>query len=168
MTMYTDTPLRQGNGEGDVAVAKAALRRMNRISRGVDSGDENDTNAMRISRSGEVTVVRSGKRFIVRKTARAQIVELGRYNTLSEALSSLTSNATPTASGGTQRRNSKTAEDEDELWCLYCMDDPSITVCGFCGCRVSACLCTFLLVHNCKYAARWFDERMNYAVTVFF
>lgn len=25
--------------------------------------------------------------------------------------------------------------ESDELWCEYCMDDPSIDVCAFCGCK---------------------------------
>lgn len=25
---------------------------------------------------------------------------------------------------------------DDEVWCTYCLDDPSVPLCGFCGCRV--------------------------------
>jgi hypothetical protein len=66
-----------------------------------------------------VTIVRSGKRFIVRKTTRSQIVELGRYESLEKALSSVS---------GLQ-------SDDEDLWCLYCLDDPSLQMCAFCGCR---------------------------------
>jgi hypothetical protein len=51
---------------------------MSRLSRGLDSEDEDDGDGGRLSRVGEITVARSGKRIIVRKTAHSQIVELGR------------------------------------------------------------------------------------------
>lgn len=107
-----------GVAAGDKGAAKIALRSMSRIARGIDSGDEGDDHAERIMRSGEVTVIRSGKRFIVRRTTRSQIVELGRYDSIEKALSSL----------------SPDAEDE-ELWCMFCLDDPNIKLCAFCGCR---------------------------------
>jgi hypothetical protein len=69
----------QGLGQGDGKAAKTALLKMNRLSRGMDSEDEEDGSGARISRIGEITVVRSGKRLIVRRTAHSQILELGRY-----------------------------------------------------------------------------------------
>jgi len=120
-------------GEGDVALAKAALRRMSRLNRGVDSGDEDDVAAAgRISRSGEITVIRTGKRFIVRKSMRSQIEELGRFNTLDDALSCVSRLTTSNSSSNNKRRSDSP---DDGLWCLYCLDDPSIKICAFCGCR---------------------------------
>lgn len=44
-------------------------------------------------------------------------------------------------SDGSDKYNDKDGRDidevEDYLWCQYCIDDPSITICCFCGCRVS-------------------------------
>ena len=28
------------------------------------------------------------------------------------------------------------SEEDEALWCTYCIDDPAITLCCFCGCRV--------------------------------
>lgn len=110
--------------QGDVASAKVALRSMSRIGRGVDSEDEGgDNNTGRVMKTGEIAVVHSGKRYIVRKTARSQIVELGRFDTLEKALASLLP-----SSGN----NSDLVE---PMWCVYCLDDPSIALCAFCGCR---------------------------------
>ena len=105
---------------GDVSLAKEALLSMNQLARGSNSDDDGDGQSpIRIARSGEVTVVRSGKRFIVRKrTSRSQIIELGRYDTLEKALSSLVG-----------------LPEDEELWCMYCLDDPGIQICAFCGCR---------------------------------
>ena len=105
---------------GNVSQAKEALLNMNRLARGNNSDDDGDGQSpIRIARSGEVTVVRSGKRFIVRKrTSRSQIIELGRYDTLEKALSSLVG-----------------LPEDEELWCMYCLDDPGIQICAFCGCR---------------------------------
>lgn len=108
-----------GLGTGSLSSAKVAVRRMSRLSRGVDSEDEGDVNAGRIMKTGDITVVRSGRRFIVRKNTRSQIVELGRYDTLESALSSLL----------------PASVNEEALWCVYCLDDPGIMLCAFCGCR---------------------------------
>lgn len=107
---------------------------MNRINRGYDSEDdqagatEADKRAFRMAKTGEVTIVHSGKRYIVRRTARKQIVELGRYTTLEEALHSI-------ASVQQSANRSSKLNQEDGLWCTYCLDDPSITICAFCGCK---------------------------------
>jgi hypothetical protein len=37
----------------------------------------------------------------------------------------------------TNRKELDNEEDEDEgLWCYYCLDDPDIVMCAFCGCQV--------------------------------
>jgi hypothetical protein len=67
-------------GTGDGACAKKALSMMGRLSRGLDSEDEVDDNfvATKSNKMGDLVIIRSGKRFIVRKLAHSQIVELGR------------------------------------------------------------------------------------------
>lgn len=50
-----------------------AIKSMKRLSRGLASDDDGDDNL------AEATVVRSGRKFIVRQTARSQIIELGRF-----------------------------------------------------------------------------------------
>ena len=53
---------------------------MGRLGRGLESEDEADDCSIvaKSGRMGEVMIVRSGKRFIVRKVAHSQIIELGR------------------------------------------------------------------------------------------
>ena len=53
---------------------------MGRLGRGLESEDEADDCSLvaKSGRMGEVMIVRSGKRFIVRKVAHSQIIELGR------------------------------------------------------------------------------------------
>jgi hypothetical protein len=37
-----------------------------------------------------------------------------------------------------RKQEQKDAEgDDDSLWCPYCIDDASIPLCAFCGCKVS-------------------------------
>lgn len=69
----------QGVGAGDSTNAKKALVMMGRLSRGLESEEEQDDNVTsKSNRIGDIVVIRSGKRFIVRKLAHSQIVELGR------------------------------------------------------------------------------------------
>jgi hypothetical protein len=75
-----------------------------------------------------------------------------RYQTLVEALMSIpqiqqlknsyrvtsSSSSATTVSAGMKRKSSSIRESgEDELWCTHCMDDPSIELCAFCGCKVT-------------------------------
>ena len=133
---------------------------MGRLSRGLESDDDEDESYLHMGknaqRSGEVVVVRSGKRFIVRRTAHGQITELGRYDLLEEALCSIKSSlrskikgstvgsATSGSSASSSGKNSKgddnntdnkKKDDDDGLWCTECMDDPAVVNCAFCGCR---------------------------------
>lgn len=34
--------------------------------------------------------------------------------------------------------DAESSQGYDELWCTHCMDDKGVTVCVFCGCKVSA------------------------------
>lgn len=107
---------------------------MGRLTRGVDSDDdEADHPALRLAKTGEITIVQAGRKFVVRRTARKQIVELGRYMTLEEALNSVSSVQAAKQSGkGPQQR---VADPDEDLWCAHCLDDPHTTVCAFCGCK---------------------------------
>lgn len=70
----------QGVGVGDSLVAKKALAMMGRLSRGLDSEDEDDESMIQAKNNkiSDIVIIRSGKRFIVRKLAHSQIVELWR------------------------------------------------------------------------------------------
>ena len=70
----------QGVGVGDSSSAKKALAMMGCLSRGLDSEDEDDESLIQAKNNkiSDIVIIRSGKRFIVRKLAHSQIVELGR------------------------------------------------------------------------------------------
>ncbi len=110
-----------------VAQAKAALIAMNRLTRGIDSYDDD----VRSTKTGEITISRSGRRFVVRKTAKSQIVELDRCNLLEEALVAVV----VAQNSNLSKRSYKGSNEKEELWCVYCLDDPSVVLCAFCGCR---------------------------------
>jgi hypothetical protein len=112
---------------------------MRNLSYGVDTDVEDEDEEevvpmLRSSNIGEVTIAHTGKKFIVRKNARKQISELGRYNTLEEAMQNLPSREH--IRSYLQAKRNRAEDDEDELWCTYCIDDPSIELCSFCGCKV--------------------------------
>ena len=122
------------------AVAKQAVASMAMLNRGLDitDVDEHDRLSMLAGENGntkkgntshEITVQRSGKRFIVRKTARSQIVELDRCTTLEDALASAAAELNPVS------QKKRSLFQKDELYCMHCLDDPSIILCAFCGCR---------------------------------
>ena len=48
----------QGVAHGDVPLSKKAIRSMGRMSRGVESGDDNDECGVRVTRVGEITIAR--------------------------------------------------------------------------------------------------------------
>ena len=130
-------------GSGDGAVAKKALINMGRLSRGLESEDEAEDSTIisKSSRVGEVMIIRSGKRLIVRKVAHSQIAELGRYDNLDDALGSIKPiyRKAPSAASSSSASDALPpvgAAEEDDLWCTHCMDDPAVAVCAFCGCRV--------------------------------
>lgn len=55
---------------------------MGRLNRGLQSEDENEDSSIELKSSlkGELIVIRSGKRYIVRKIFHSQITELGRLD----------------------------------------------------------------------------------------
>lgn len=51
--------------------------------------------------------------------------------------STTATSSSTTATSGMKRNFSSVRESgENELWCTHCMDDPSIELCAFCGCKV--------------------------------
>ena len=100
---------------------------MKRIGKGLSSDDEDDDYLV------SVNVVRSGKKFIVRNAIRKDMSELGRYNNLNEALSSL-ANPSIDASKSSPRGSERSAKGNDDLWCTRCIDDINTLYCCFCGC----------------------------------
>jgi len=52
---------------------------MSRIQNGLESDDEAGESCLRIGSIGEVTIIHSGRKYIVRKSSRKQIIEIGRY-----------------------------------------------------------------------------------------
>lgn len=121
--------------------ARAAVTAMLNLSKGLESDDEGDAKfneedipTCRSENIGEITIAHSGRKFILRKTAKKQISELGRYNSLGEALENL-----PAVQQMKSLLRSKRARASDEvdnqLFCTNCVDDPSIEICCFCGCK---------------------------------
>jgi hypothetical protein len=51
---------------------------MNRLSHGLDPDEFETDPTFRLGKAGEVTIVYSGRKYIVRKRAKRQIEELGR------------------------------------------------------------------------------------------
>lgn len=60
---------------------------MTRLARGIDSDDDSGFTAtggpeaadpMRVSRLGEYSIVRKGKKFVLRKAERKQLVDIGK------------------------------------------------------------------------------------------
>lgn len=77
-----------------------------------------------------------------------------RFSTLQEAL--ITIPAIEEAKNG-KKRLAKEDYDED-LWCTHCMDDPSIEICGFCGCKVMLIVISSLLLFNLVYTQKCFGR----------
>jgi hypothetical protein len=139
-----------GVGTGDTEKAKNALIMMGRLSRGLESEDESDEGGIvnTNNRGGDISVIRSGKRFIVRQIYDTQTAELGRYDSLDDALGSIKPayRKAPVISL-LQDGNAPPPPvlEEDDLWCTHCMDDPAVVICAFCGCR------TCFGKHNSEY-----------------
>ena len=102
---------------------------MNRLKRGIEVEDIQTNNA-KVTKSGEITIAKSGKRYVVRRTAKCQIVELDRCNTLEEALASVAAELNPAPINP-----KRTKFDKDVLFCSQCLDDENVSCCAFCGCR---------------------------------
>lgn len=71
----------QGIGAGDCESAKKALRSMQRVSSGIPSDDESeaDDDILQLGRAGQISIVRCGRKFAVRKTTKGQIIDVGRW-----------------------------------------------------------------------------------------
>lgn len=77
----------QDLADGDVCNAKRAIRSMHRLSRGIDSDDESSftglgpsegADPMRVSKVGDYSVVRKGKKFVLRRMEQKQMVDIGK------------------------------------------------------------------------------------------
>lgn len=68
--------------------AKTSIRMMNRLARGIDSDDDSSftgaigpaevADPMRTSSVGEFTIVRKGKKFVLRQAQRKHLVDIGK------------------------------------------------------------------------------------------
>lgn len=67
---------------GDLSMAKKSIMTMGRLSRGMESDDENTETPPKSGRGSEPVIVKSGKRFAVRKTIGGQLTDVGRYFTI--------------------------------------------------------------------------------------
>ena len=57
---------------------------------------------------------------------------------MDEALGSIKPHyMTSGVTAGSNATNNFNSEQDDDLWCTHCMDDPMLATCAFCGCRVS-------------------------------
>jgi hypothetical protein len=60
--------------------------------------------------------------------------------------------AGPGSGSPTASSTSTSTSEYDELWCSHCMDDHSVQLCAFCGCKVTNC-CHSACVFNCILAS---------------
>lgn len=105
-------------GEGDVKSAKKAIKHMKLLSKGLDPDEEE-------KQVEEISIVKNGSKYVSRSITKKNTNELGRFFNLKEALVS------------TEKYLKKKDENEDyELWCSHCIDDPEVIICTFCGCQV--------------------------------
>jgi hypothetical protein len=78
----------QDLADGDVSTAKRAIRSMRRLARGIDSDDDEASftgtgpsegiEAMRLNEAGSYSVVRKGKKFLLRRMERKQMIDVGK------------------------------------------------------------------------------------------
>ena len=140
----------EGVVKGDVDAAKRAIRSMKDLRRSKDlpceDGDESRSNR----HLSDMTVIRMGRQFVTRKLVHGQIVEMGRHNTLEKALFEIKTlldvkkdelarrvgdTGDPSGPAAVTPHGTEAMHADGELWCIYCMDDPSIPMCAFCGCK---------------------------------
>jgi hypothetical protein len=130
-----------------------------------DSDEEEKNDLTNIAHSNETlsdyTITKGGRRYVLKHKVRSrrvhlhlyhinvtQVTVVGRYNTLKEALGAFREAQVgryTTFCCSFYIENSSNSdvdsEEPDDLWCPYCLDDTTILVCGFCGCKVRyACL----------------------------
>ena len=99
------------------------MRLQLRLQAGLDSG--NGEILERYAKGAELVITKSGKRFCAKKVAKGQIIEIARCEGIDEALQALVSD--PHYKGY--------KNENEEMWCTGCLDDPSVEHCCFCGCR---------------------------------
>mmetsp|Transcript_22581 Transcript_22581/g.33018 ORF Transcript_22581/g.33018 Transcript_22581/m.33018 type:complete len:770 (-) Transcript_22581:183-2492(-) len=139
--------------EEDITAARIALRRMRALrsaalynSFSEDGADGEDIDGEPGMAEGELdsslVVTRAGSRLVVKKTALglgddpaygASMTEISRWWTLEEAFQDIRQ----LSDIPVKRKETDDSESEEDeaLWCTYCIDDPAITLCCFCGCR---------------------------------
>lgn len=115
---------------GDVKeAAQRSLRLQRRLTAGLSVGDEK--NLEKVEKKDETVVTKTGKRYAVRKTAKGQIVEVARCDTIEQALHALMTEGTSSAVA----RGKIDSEAPEGSLCTACFDDEAVQTCVFCGCR---------------------------------
>lgn len=97
----------------------------------------------------DITITRAGRHYVLRQNVRGQIVEIDRFNCYYLFVTYSNSSfiiavcfRTPSLEDAllevkrSKATMSKEKDTDVELWCIYCVDDPTITMCAFCGCKV--------------------------------
>ena len=140
----------EGAAKGEVETAKRAIRSMKDLRRSKDlpceDGDESRSNRHQC----DMTIIRMGRQFVTRKLVHGQIVEMDRHNTLEKALFEIKTlldqkkdelarrvgdTGDPSGTAAVTPHGTEAMHADGELWCIYCMDDASIPICAFCGCK---------------------------------
>ena len=109
-------------GSGDVKSARKAIKKMKLLSKGLDTDDESD-------KVKEVSIVKNGSKYVSRCVTKKATNEIGRFASLHDALVS-----TEQLTKNPDKKND--IVNDKELWCTFCIDDPDITICAFCGCQI--------------------------------
>ena len=140
----------EGAAKGESDSAKRAIRSMKDLRRSRDLPCEGDDESRSNRHRSDLTVIRMGRQFVTRRLVHGQIVEMDRHNTLEKALFEIKTildhkkgelarrvgdtgdlfMGVPETPHGTEAMHA-----DGELWCIYCMDDASIPICAFCGCK---------------------------------
>jgi hypothetical protein len=97
----------------------------------------------------DITITRAGRHYILRQNVRGQIVEFDRFDyyylvvchSNSSFMIAICNRTASLEDALLEVKKSKVTKSKEkgtdvELWCVYCVDDPSITMCAFCGCKV--------------------------------
>ena len=139
----------EGSATGDLDAAKRGIRNMKDLRRSKDLPCDDGDERQRPITGGDMSIVRMGRQFVTRKLIHGQIIELDRHANLDKALfeikdamdKSMLSLARKVGDIGEVGRGPATPHGTEvmhadgELWCIYCMDDASIPICAFCGCK---------------------------------
>lgn len=105
----------------------------------------------------DISIAKSNRQFVARKLVRGLSIELGRYNSVEEAINSLHKSPIPTealssiatgaccpiqlyssphiATTDTSSTCASSSLANEFIHCTCCMDDPFISTCAFCGCQ---------------------------------